>query len=111
MARTNFRKTLIRELGDLARSREIDDRFVEIVHVEDKRHLLSEFSGFYADDLLAYGPFADEFEPGEIEAIRQFVDLARAGLTRDAAWSELRRGAADLLRRLGGVSGDEPGSC
>jgi hypothetical protein len=40
MVKTTFRETLIRELGELARSREIDDRFVRIVYVEEKIDVL-----------------------------------------------------------------------
>jgi len=102
MVKTTFRETLIRELGELARSREIDDRFVvRIVYVEEKIDVLGEFSDYYVDELLMYKPFADEFEPGEIAAIRRFMEVVRAGFGSNVPWTKVRNSAEDLLRRLG----------
>ncbi|MDP9176009.1 MAG: hypothetical protein M3O30_19405 [Planctomycetota bacterium] len=99
---TTFRKTLVNELTALAGAHELDQHFVQMKYIEEKRDVLGEFLDYYTDDVLDYKPFADEFNQVEIEKLRRFISFLHDVRQGTRTWPDARTEAASLLEHLAG---------
>jgi len=98
--KTTFRKTLMEEISALVGSRELDERYVQMKHIEEKRDVLGELLDYYTHELLEYRPFADEFSSAEVEKIDGFLKSVKDAFESKRTWTDVSTQAAKLLKCL-----------
>ena len=99
-AETRFRGTLVGQLKSLANSRELDEHLVQMDYVEDKQDALGGFLDYYTDTLLTYDVFVKEFEPLEIEEMREFLCALEGAIREKTRWEDVRAVASRMLACL-----------
>ncbi len=94
---TTFRKLLTSQLRLIVNAQELDAKFVQMEYVEKKSDVLGGLLDYYTDELLDFAPFAKEFEPEEIAAMRDFMTFLGAdGWPGTTTWPEIQARAARL---------------